>query len=204
MTEESVKNALKPILNRIYYAFHKGFNEAKRDRIWGVADNRYRSTRIWTFTTLSLENEFKAISEIITERPYNSFRFTFNGIVGRCKKLNGRKGKGLPQNIQTYRNNQFIKTQLSLLNSALYNTMELPFPIPITFGYWTDKFYEKLHSVEVVCQALNFRFEIEEPQQIIKLSDNMQHPERKIKMNVSEEAKKERKQNDKGKKNEQG
>lgn len=183
-----VKNSLKPYLNDIYRICKLGFEEAKRDRFWDKLDNRYRSTRISAITTHLLEEKFKELN-VYTNRSNNTFRFVINNTICRYKKLNNKTK--LPQNVETFRNNEFIKQQCSLLEISDYLICNLG-NIPITIGYYTDYFYSKIFAIEVICHALNFRFEIEEPQTVVKLIKNVSEPVRETRISASKNAMKER------------
>lgn len=185
---ELVKNTLKPFLNEIYLTCQRGFEEAKRDRFWDKGDNRYRSTRISAITTHLLEEKFKALG-VFTNRSHNTFRFKIGNVVGRYKKLNSYSK--LPQNVETYRNNVFIKRQLNIFNpcGSILTDME---NIPITVGYYTDKFYSKILAIEVICHALDFRFEVTEPQVVANISNLTKEPVRTAKIRASKKAKDER------------
>lgn len=196
--EEIVKNILKPYLDEIHTTCKLAFDEARKDRYWNKLDSRYRSTRISAVTTHLLEEKFKEIG-ILTNRSHNSFRFKIDNVVGRFKKLN--KYTKLPQNVETYRNNQFINKQLSLFNKVC-NVIPLSIEtVPITIGYFTDDFFSKLLSIEIVCQALDFRFEIAEPQRIVNIVDRVKDPVRETKIGASQKAKEERLNNGKHKDN---
>ncbi|OLA94333.1 MAG: hypothetical protein BHW64_04345 [Candidatus Melainabacteria bacterium LEY3_CP_29_8] len=192
-----VKKSLKPYLNDIYNICKQGFEEAKRDRFWDKLDNRYRSTRISAITTHLLEEKFKELG-IFTSRSHNTFRFAIDNTICRYKKLSVTSK--LPQNIETFRNNQFIERQCNLINASdfiLYNLAQMP----ITIGYYTDYFYSKIFSIEVICHALDFRFEIEEPQTVISISRNIPNPVRETKISASKIALEERLNNAKQKNN---
>lgn len=193
--EEIVKETLKPYLNEIYNTCMIAFEEAKTDRFWASLDARYRSTRISSITTLYLEELFKKIG-ISTSRSHNSFRFSINNVVGRFKKLN--KYTKMPQNVQTFRNNHFIKGQLQIAFDKLNEVFPITAStIPITIGYFIDDFFSKILSVEIVCQSQNFRFEIEKPQNVVNIIDRIPEPTRNAKISASKKAKKERLNNGK-------
>lgn len=193
-----VKNSLKPYLNDIFLTCKKGFEEAKRDRLWDKLDNRYRSTRISAVTTYLLEEKFKELN-IQTIRAYNTFRFILGNTICRYKKLDNKTR--LPLNIETYRNNQFIQQQCSLLDTSSYIKYNLE-NIPITIGYYTDKFYSKIYAIEVICHALDFRFEIEEPKSVVSIFKKDSEPVRETRISASKKALKERLDNAKQENNE--
>ena len=193
-----IKNSLKPYLNDIYRISKLGFEEAKRDRYWDKLDNRYRSTRISAITTHLLEEKFKELN-IFTNLSNNTFRFVINNTICRYKKLNNKTK--LPQNVETFKNNEFIKQQCSLLKIDDYISYNLS-NIPITIGYYTDYFYSKIFAIEVICHALNFRFEIEEPQTVVNFAQHISEPVREAKISASKGAIKERLNNAKQENNE--
>ena len=74
--------------------------------------------------------------------------------------------------------------------------------IPITIGYYTDKFYSKIYAIEVICHALDFRFEIEEPKSVVSIFKKDSEPVRETRISASKKALKERLDNAKQENNE--
>jgi len=192
MLETVVAKKLKPIEKQLYEVCHQGFAEAQKDKFWALADNRYRATRVWTIITYLLEQAFSEREEIQTDKTHNSCRFSISDVVFRIKKLSGKKG--LPQNVQTRRNAKFLNGQLSLFQSYQGSGLGvIPGQLAITVGYWTDKFFNKINAIEVVCHSLGFRYEIAEPHRIIRISDHQKEPKKETKVKASKAAKEKRK-----------
>lgn len=188
--EQKVKTILRKNLNDIYNICLTGFDEAKKDRFWEVSDRRYKSTRIYTVTTYLLEEFFKNLG-IATSRLNNTFRFQYGMVVGRFKKLNNKTR--LPQNFETYHNNQFISKQTSLFENSYAIINSMPEVIPITIGYFTDPFFSKIESVEILCQAFDFRFElIGKASVVTNINNNLSEPVRDVMITASQGAKQER------------